>query len=342
MEKFEEKLKTLWDGEVPDGNTADRLRTRLRDRLRTRLPDMAERRMRIAAAACLILAFGIGGFTALCRPAPTYAFTAGNGVLYEFPPLERVSSLSLHPDFPVVTRVLTEEENESIFRRTSIRDGFPLANDDLVWRGGDSSGKDADAPDFSNGIANDDLVWRQRGPVTVSDTEQSAGQIVPYGNPEQSSDARYVLISSGEETESPLPASVPAADTAPAVRTVGTFRADTGELIRTEGEVGGTKIVCAAPGIGLTDAVVSEGGAAAQIGGHEVTLGSFTTRPNSNGRRTALFCAYFDLDTPDGETWRAYAEAAGDLSAADETAQALLWTVGSMVAGESDFGAVRN
>ena len=122
----------------------------------------------------------------------------------------------------------------------------------------------------------------------------------------------------------------------------GTFRQDTGELIRTEGKVGEIKIVCAAPGIALTDVVVSADGAAAEIAGRDVTLGSFTTRPNSRGARTAILCAAFEIDAEDGAVWRAYAEAAGDVSEAEKTAAKLLEAVGSMVSGRSDFGAVRN
>ena len=103
-----------------------------------------------------------------------------------------------------------------------------------------------------------------------------------------------------------------------------------------------TVLDLAAPGIALTDVVVSADGAAAEIAGRDVTLGSFTTRPNSRGMRTAILCASFEIDAEDGAAWRAYAEAAGDVSETEKTAAKLLEAVGEMVSGTADFGAVRN
>ena len=344
----EEKLKTLWDGELPDADAAERLRERVMKEAKEAAgtdvaPDPVpisggNRRMKLLAAACLILAFGIGGFSALRQYAvpPTYRYTDGTGETYDFPPAQ-IGTNSLHCDFPVVTRQLTAEESGSLFRSVSVREGALLANDDLVWRGSSDggSGSSADAPDFSGGIANDDLVWREQpsGPSLEDWRAYIYEKEGLESVPDKSSDAEYVWVSSDDAA---------GGSSGEGTAIYGTFRQDTGELIRTEGKVGEIKIICAAQGIALTDVVVSSDGAVAEIAGQDVMLRSYTTPPNSRGARTAILCADFEIDAEDGEVWKAYAEAAGDVSEAEKIAGTLVETVRGMLSGPADFGSVRN
>ena len=342
--KTEEKLKTLWDGILPDGETAERLRKRVTDGQpeasgKTHHPgrragrkdgsdSAVSNRMRIPAAACLLLAFGMSGillFGSATGPH-TYTFTTDRGETLTFPPVSAVDNMSIDPGFPVVSRPLTAAESKDLFGTVSVTRGeYPLANDDLVWRGGSSYGG-TDTPDFSNGLANDDLVWRQADP----DSQTVIGELP------DSRDAEYVWT----EAEG---ADLTVSSDGEALSAIyGTFREDSGELIRAEGKLGETKITAAAPGITVTDAATGAGDLCL-IDGYGVTLGSFTASPDSRGERTVIFSASFPMTVTDvdGETeWNVTAEMAGNADDPDPAAEALVDSVRKILS--SDHAAARN
>ena len=345
--KTEERLKTLWDGIIPDRGTEERVLERVKAEAEKQdggaderadeapaSPGRILRRMRWTAAACILLAFGMSAVMLMreARAPAGYTYTMDTGETLVFPPAGTASSMSIHLDYPVVVRPLTAEESEGLFGRVSaVRGEYPLANDDLVWRGGNTGGDLTGTPDFSGGIANDDLVWRQR----VPNSETLVGDL--RGTP----DAQYVYTGTGDgrtASDDPEPAkSTSDGETAGGgtlSAVYGTFREDSGALIRVEGELAGTKIAAAAPGIAVTDTVVGEGGAVCSIDGRDVTLSSFTTAPNSRGERTAVFSASFSmpvsLTAEDGETtaaWQVKAEQAGPAEKAESVAAELVSAV---------------
>ena len=200
----------------------------------------------------------------------------------------------------------------------------PLANDDLVWRGGKTGGDLSGAPDFSGGIANDDLVWRW--------TDPESGVFI--GDQSGRSDAEYIYTGTGNEQA----ADAPAAQTPVFSGVYGTFREDSGVLIRVEGKLAETKIAAAAPGIAVTDVGYGANGEICFLDGREVTLSSFTTRPNSRGERTAVLSASFPMTVTDGDKaaeWQVTAERAGPAEDAEAVAEALVSAVRSILSHDA-------
>lgn len=344
--KTEERLKTLWNGILPDKGTEERMRARVTAEAEKQAdsgdggagenmasPGRTLRRMRQMAVACVLLAFGMSAVMLLreARAPAVYTYTMDTGETLVFPPAEAVPSMAVHLDYPVVVRPLTAEEAEGLFGRVSaVRGDYPLANDDLVWRGGKNGGDPTDMPASSGGIANDDLVWRQR----VPGSETLIGDLP--GTP----DAQYVYTGTGDgrtASEDPEPAKTPSdgktAGSGTLSAVYGTFREDTGELIRVEGELAGTKIAAAAPGIAVSDTVIGAG-EPGRIDGCDVTLASFTTPPNSRGERTVVLRASFSktvsVETTEGERtaeWNVTAEQAGPAEDAETAVGALLSAV---------------
>lgn len=349
--KTEDGLRTLWDGIGPGPEAAERLRARVtaaaerKDGAGSSLNRAGRigmvRRMRAAAAAIVIAAFGMSAVLLageINAPAG-YTCTTETGETLFFPAAEPAPAMSLHLEYPVIVRPLTAEESTGLFGHVSaVRGDNPLANDDLVWRGGRNGGDLTGMPDFSGGIANDDLVWRQR----VPDSETLVGDLP--GAP----DAQYVYTGT-EQASSGDPE--PEKTTAGGNLSVGiqstvygTFREDNGALIRVEGELAGTKIAAAAPGIAAADTVIGEGGAVCSIDGVDVTLASFTMSPNSRGERTAVFSASFSMPVSvtaeDGETmadWQVRAEQAGPAENAEAVASELVSAVRGILSHDARF-----
>ncbi len=73
----------------------------------------------------------------------------------------------------------------------------------------------------------------------------------------------------------------------------GTFRADTGELIRLEGNAGETRVIMTLPGLPVSDTVVDESPAKNTVRGVEVLCGY--CRANNGGKPVSLFSAEFEL-----------------------------------------------
>lgn len=343
--KTEDGLRTLWDGIVPGRESAERLRAKVTaaadesaaeteksaDGMTRTIWPRIVRRMRAAAAAIVVGAFGMSAVllaSEISAPAG-YTCTTETGETLFFPTAEPAPAMSLHLDYPVIVRPLTAVESEGLFGRVSVvRGDYPLANDDLVWRGGKNGGDPAGTPDFSGGIANDDLVWRQR----VPNSEKLVGDLP--GN----SDAEYVYTGAGQTASSnPEPrenASGGNLSNGNLSAVYGTFREDSGALIRVEGELAGTKISAAAPGVAVTDTAVGKGGAVCSIDGRDVTLASFTASPDSRGERTAVLSASFSMPVTvtagDGETtveWQVSAEQAGPAENAESVAAELVSAV---------------
>lgn len=76
----------------------------------------------------------------------------------------------------------------------------------------------------------------------------------------------------------------------------GTFRTDTGALVRFEGAAGDTKIIMAVPGVCLTDAVIDSNPAVCEVKGVPVQTAYFKTAKNSKGITTSVFCGEFQLN----------------------------------------------
>ena len=100
---------------------------------------------------------------------------------------------------------------------------------------------------------------------------------------------------------------------APQVSAVGTFREDTGELVRLEGHLGDTKVICAAAGIPLTDTLPVGEEFSSVIGDVPVTSGYFITKANSRGEQTAVFFSGYEQ-----EGVRVFLELAGEAGEAAE------------------------
>lgn len=351
--KTEDGLRTLWDGIGPGPEAAERLRARVTAAAEetdenggglTRtgaVGSILARRMRAAAAAVVVAAFGMSAVLLageINAPAG-YTCTTETGETLFFPSAEPAPAMSFHLDYPVIVRPLTAEESVGLFGRVSaVRGGNPLANDDLVWRGGRNGGNLTGMPDLSGGIANDDLVWRQR----VPDSETLVGDLP--GAP----DAQYVYTGTEQaSTGDPEPEKTTAGgNLSVGIQSTvyGTFREDSGALIRVEGELAGTKIAAAAPGIAAADTVIGEGGAVCSIDGVDVTLASFTMSPNSRGERTAVFSASFSMPVSvtaeDGETmadWQVRAEQAGPAENAEAVASELVSAVRGILSHDARF-----
>lgn len=76
----------------------------------------------------------------------------------------------------------------------------------------------------------------------------------------------------------------------------GTFRADTGALVRFEGAAEDTKIIMAVPGVCLTDVVIDSDPAVCEVKGVPVQTAYFKTAKNSKGVTTSVFCGEFQLN----------------------------------------------
>ena len=353
---LETRLSSLWDTAVPDGETAERLRARVMKAAEngaaaengTKARRGWMNRLRIPAAACLLLAIGLGGFL-LFREARTpriYTYTTEAGETVAFPESEAaLSAESIAFDYPVIVRPLTKSESDGLFGTVSIvRGDFPLANDDLVWRGGSEYEYGYEgAPDFSNGIANDDLVWRD---ITVDRVGSD-----PRGVLSEASGGGIIRTAESDGTDGADGGGLNGNDaTAESERSDvwGTFREDSGEMIRAEGRLGTTRIAAAAPGIPVSDTVIADesgaGGEVSRIGGVDVTFVRFTTAPNSRGERTVVLCASFPLTVTDGAggsaEWTVTAEQAGDAGESDAAAEALIRSVKSILSASHQ--AVRN
>ena len=108
----------------------------------------------------------------------------------------------------------------------------------------------------------------------------------------------------------------------------GTFRTDTGELVRLEGSAGEVKVVMTLPGLCVTDTVVDEFPVKNEVGGVEVLSGY--CRANNGGKPVAVFTAQFRLDGV-----IVYAEQGAPFAEAKTACEGLSQTVAAFIAGSA-------
>ena len=112
------------------------------------------------------------------------------------------------------------------------------------------------------------------------------------------------------------------------------FRADTGELVRFEGEAGETKVIMALPGIVTTDTVIDETPASSTVRGVPVRCGYCLA--NNGGKPVTLFSAEFHLGNVTVYAERGVPGTDGS-AASEEFSQTVLAFIEN---GEPAFGAV--
>jgi len=80
------------------------------------------------------------------------------------------------------------------------------------------------------------------------------------------------------------------------VITFGSFDANGKNLLHVEGKSGNVKVILAAPGIPVTDAVIETGRKLSEINGIQVSAGYFITRANSQGIKNIIYIASFEMN----------------------------------------------
>ena len=326
-----EKLKSAMDGSLPEEAVRVRIRDKVlaeaektREKEARKQPFFRRKQFRVLAvtAAALLL---VGGGIFLWKGAgipDAVTVTTARGETFVFPAVAGIGSNSLvMPACGVETRQITSEETAQLYSRT------------VFWRESGAEGTDL--------VANNDLVFRWR--VSPDGTKTVISD--RYDDP-----PRLLLLSdsdpvpvSGDDAEAgpdaetePGEGSSPAEDD-PAVLN-GTFRRDTGELIRAEGHLGNVKLTFAAPGEPLSDTVLMGEESETELDGIPLSLGSFLTGPNSRGEKTLILYARFE--TQGSAPWQVQAEIGGDLDDPKTAAVQLICAVRSVLAAEGDFSRI--
>lgn len=141
-------------------------------------------------------------------------------------------------------------------------------------------------------------------------------------------------ISSRELTDTELNAVFPASTESRSA--VGTFRDETGDLLRIEGKIGDASVIYAQDGFPVNDVVIEGNETTSSVAGVPVTAGYYITNPNSRGEQLAVFFGSFKI----GNT-NAYVECFGDKDKADEVSQTTAELIFQIIEkGEPDFSAV--
>ena len=142
-------------------------------------------------------------------------------------------------------------------------------------------------------------------------------------------------ISSRELTDTELDAIFPASTESRSA--MGTFRDETGDLLRIEGKIGLASVIYAQDIFPVNDVVIEGNETTSLVVGIPVTTGYFITNPNSRGEQLAVFFGSFKI----GNT-NAYVECFGDKSEADEVSQTTAELILQIIEkGEPDFAAVK-
>ena len=326
-----EKLKSAMDGSLPEEAVRVRIRDKVlaeakktREKEARKQPFFQRKQFRVLAvtAAALLL---VGGGIFLWKGAgipDAVTVTTARGETFVFPAVAGIGSNSLvMPACGVETRQITSGETAQLYSRT------------VFWRESGAEGTDL--------VANNDLVFRwQVSPdgtkTVISDRYDDPPCLLLL------SDSDPVPVSGDDaetgpdaETE-PGEGSSPAEDD-PAVLN-GTFRRDTGELIRAEGHLGNVKLTFAAPGEPLSDTVLMGEESETELDGTPLSLGSFLTGPNSRGEKTLILCARFE--TQGSAPWQVQAEIGGDPDDPKTAAVQLICAVRSVLAAEGDFSQI--
>ena len=118
---------------------------------------------------------------------------------------------------------------------------------------------------------------------------------------------------------------------------VGTFRDETGELVRVEGKVGEATVIYACDDVPVSDAVIEGNESLSYVSGIPVSAGYFITKANSRGEQSAIFFATYKI----GET-NAYVECSGPKAKADDVSRATAELLQNLInGGEPNFEGVR-
>lgn len=116
----------------------------------------------------------------------------------------------------------------------------------------------------------------------------------------------------------------------------GTFKDETGELIRIEGKIGEADVIIVQSGFPATDVIVEGNESISAVSGIPVTTGYFITKPDSKGLQTAIFFGSFTIGNKD-----IYVELAGDKSDTDVISQSITNLILEIIEnGEPDFSAI--
>lgn len=141
-------------------------------------------------------------------------------------------------------------------------------------------------------------------------------------------------ISSRELTDTELDAIFP--KTNESRTAIGTFRDETGALLRIEGKIGNISVIYAQDGFPVNDVVIEGNETASSVAGVPVTTGYYITKPNSRGEQHAIFFGSFKI----GNT-NVYVECFGDKNEASEVSQRTAELILQIIEnGEPDFSAV--
>ena len=329
-----EKLKSAMDGSLPE----EAVRVRIREKVLAEAEKTREKEERkqsfyrrkqfrvLAITAAALLLVGGGIFLTKGAGIPdAVTVTTARGETFVFPAVAGIGSNSLvMPACGVETRQITSGETAQLYSRT------------VFWRESGAEGEDL--------VANDDLVFRwQVSPdgtkTVISDRYDDPPRLLLLSD----SDPVATTPVSGEDAEAGPDAeaetgegSSPAEDD-PAVLN-GTFRRDTGELIRAEGSLGAVKLTFAAPGEPLSDTVLMGEESETELDGVPLSLGSFLTGPNSRGEKTLILYARFE--TSGSAPWQVQAEIGGDPDDPKAAASELIRAVRSVLAAEGDFSRI--
>jgi hypothetical protein len=183
------------------------------------------------------------------------------------------------------------------------------------------------------GIIGGSLGWFGSKVFTV---KLASGDSIVYrsGSTDGASFAVDYPVISRELTDTELDMLFPASTESRSA--IGTFRDETGALLRVEGKIGNATVIYAQDGFPVSDVVIAGNETASSAAGVPVTAGYCITKPNSRGEQLAIFFGSFKI----GDT-NAYVEYFGDKSEADEVSQATAELILQIIEnGEPDLSAV--
>ena len=184
------------------------------------------------------------------------------------------------------------------------------------------------------GIAGGRFGWFGAKDYTV---KLSNGDTIVYhsGSTGDTSFVAEYPVASRELTNAELDALFPTI--AESKSAVGTFRDETGELLRIEGTIGNASVIFAQDGFPVNDVVIAGEEIASSVAGIPVTTGYCITNPNSRGDQLAIFFGSFKI----GNT-NAYVECSGEKKEANEISKMTADLILQMIEnGEPDFSSVK-
>ena len=160
------------------------------------------------------------------------------------------------------------------------------------------------------GIAGGCLGWFGSKDYSVKLTN---GDTIIYhsGNTSEASFVTEYPITSRDLTSTELDSVFP--DNTDSKSAIGSFRDETGELLRIEGKIDNASVILAQDDFPINDVVIEGDKTVSSVAGVPVTTGYYITDTNSKGEQLAIFFGSFKI----GNT-NAYVECVGDKSEANE------------------------